>query len=55
MASFSAFLIVPYALAFPGVFAPKGVVGGLQTTAHLYLLWHCGCGSYEGVVDTFVR
>src|SRR3954453_8760861 len=39
---FSAFLIVPYALAFPGVFAPNGVVGGLQTTAHLYLLWHCG-------------
>jgi signal transduction histidine kinase len=38
---FSAFLIVPYALAFPGVFAPSGVVGGLQTTAHLYLLWHC--------------
>src|SRR5215217_2734225 len=39
---FSAFLIVPYALAFPGVFAPNGLVGGLQTTAHLYLLWHCG-------------
>src|SRR5215216_2645253 len=39
---FSAFLMVPYALAFPGVFAPNGVVGGLQTTAHLYLLWHCG-------------
>jgi signal transduction histidine kinase len=39
---FSAFLIVPYALAFPGVLAPNGVVGGLQTTAHLYLLWHCG-------------
>jgi signal transduction histidine kinase len=39
---FSAFLIVPYALAFPGVFAANAVVGGLQTTAHLYLLWHCG-------------
>ncbi|MFL5602055.1 MAG: MASE4 domain-containing protein, partial [Gemmatimonadaceae bacterium] len=39
---FSAFLIVPYALAFPGVFATNAVVGGLQTTAHLYLLWHCG-------------
>src|SRR5215203_3815424 len=39
---FSAFLIVPYVLAFPGVLAPNGVVGGLQTTAHLYLLWHCG-------------
>src|SRR5688572_30283949 len=39
---FTALLIVPYLLAFPGVLAPNGVVGGLQTTAHLYLLWHCG-------------
>jgi signal transduction histidine kinase len=39
---FTALLIVPYVLAFPGVLAPNGVVGGLQTTAHLYLLWHCG-------------
>ena len=39
---FTALLIVPYVLAFPGVLAPDGVVGGLQTTAHLYLLWHCG-------------
>jgi len=39
---FTAFLIVPYVLAFPDVLAPNGVVGGLQTTAYLYLLWHCG-------------
>jgi signal transduction histidine kinase len=39
---FTALLIVPYVLAFPGVLAPNGVVGGLQTSAHLYLLWHCG-------------
>ncbi len=39
---FTALLIVPYVLAFPGVFAPNGVVGGLQTSAQLYLLWHCG-------------
>jgi signal transduction histidine kinase len=39
---FTAFLIVPYVLAFPGVLAPDGVIGGLQTSAHLYLLWHCG-------------
>jgi signal transduction histidine kinase len=39
---FTALLIVPYLLAFPGVLAADGVVGGLQTTAHLYLLWHCG-------------
>src|SRR5215207_638661 len=39
---FTAFLIVPYVLAFPGVLAPNGVVGGLQTSADLYLIWHCG-------------
>jgi signal transduction histidine kinase len=39
---FTALTIVPYSLAFPGVFAPGGVVGGLQTSAGLYLLWHCG-------------
>jgi signal transduction histidine kinase len=39
---FTAFLIVPYALAFPGVFLPEGVVGDLQTAARLYLVWHCG-------------
>src|SRR5215217_2817520 len=39
---FTAFLIIPYVLAFPGVLAPNGVVGGLQTSADLYLLWHCG-------------
>jgi signal transduction histidine kinase len=39
---FTAFLIVPYVLAFPDVLAPNGVVGGLQTTAYLYLFWHCG-------------
>ena len=39
---FTALLIVPYVFAFPGVLAPNGLVGGLQTSAHLYLLWHCG-------------
>jgi signal transduction histidine kinase len=39
---FTALIIVPYILAFPGVMAPTGVVGGLQTAAGLYVLWHCG-------------
>jgi signal transduction histidine kinase len=39
---FTALLIVPYVLAFPGVFAPHGLIGGVQMTAHIYLLWHCG-------------
>lgn len=38
---FTALLIIPYVIAFPGVLAPHGLAGGLQTTAHLYLLWHC--------------
>jgi signal transduction histidine kinase len=39
---FTALLIVPYVLAFPGVLAPHALIGGVQTTAHIYLLWHCG-------------
>jgi signal transduction histidine kinase len=39
---FTALLIVPYLLAFPGVLTPNGLMGTLQTTAHLYLVWHCG-------------
>jgi signal transduction histidine kinase len=39
---FTALLIVPYTLAFPGVLAQDGVVGDMQTSARLYLLWHCG-------------
>jgi signal transduction histidine kinase len=39
---FTALIIVPYILAFPGVLAPNGLVGGLQTAAWLYVLWHCG-------------
>ena len=39
---FTALLIVPYALAFPGVFAPDAVWGDLQTSARLYLVWHSG-------------
>ena len=38
---FTALLIVPYLLAFPGVLAPNGLMGNLQTTAHVYLVWHC--------------
>jgi len=29
-------------LTFPGVFAPTGVLGGLQSTAWLYIFWHAG-------------
>src|SRR5215471_16418060 len=43
---FTALIIVPYILAFPGVLAPGSVVGGLQTTAWLYVLWHCGFAAF---------
>ena len=40
---FTAFILVPWILTFPGVFAPSGLLGaGLQSTAWLYILWHAG-------------
>jgi signal transduction histidine kinase len=40
---FTAIVAIPWMLAFPGVFAPSGLLGsGLQSTAWLYILWHAG-------------
>jgi signal transduction histidine kinase len=40
---FTALVAIPWMLAFPGVFAPSGLLGaGLQSTAWLYILWHAG-------------
>ena len=40
---FTALVAIPWMLAFPGVFAPTGLIGaGLQSTAWLYILWHAG-------------
>ena len=40
---FSALIVIPYALTFPGSFAPAGLLGaGLQSTAWLYAFWHLG-------------
>ena len=40
---FTALIVVPHALTFPGAFAPNGLLGaGLQTTAWLYYFWHAG-------------
>ncbi|HYS17598.1 MAG TPA: ATP-binding protein [Candidatus Binatia bacterium] len=40
---FTAFITVPHALSFPGLFAPTGLLGaGPQTTAWLYMVWHGG-------------
>src|SRR3984893_9021668 len=40
---FTALMLIPWMLTFPGVFAPRGLLGaGLQSTAWLYILWHAG-------------
>jgi signal transduction histidine kinase len=33
---FTALMLIPYILTFPGVFAPKGLIGGVQSTSWLY-------------------
>jgi signal transduction histidine kinase len=40
---FTALVVIPWMLTFPGVFAPSGLLGaGLQSTNWLYVLWHSG-------------
>jgi signal transduction histidine kinase len=40
---FTALMLIPWMLTFPGVFGPTGLLGsGLQSTAWLYTLWHAG-------------
>jgi signal transduction histidine kinase len=40
---FTALMVIPWMLTFPGVFTPGGLLGaGLQSTSWLYTLWHAG-------------
>ncbi|MGO9135185.1 MAG: PAS domain S-box protein [Methylovirgula sp.] len=40
---FTAIIVIPHALTFPGVFTSQGLFGaGVQTAPWLYLLWHLG-------------
>jgi signal transduction histidine kinase len=40
---FTALIVIPHALTFPGLFAPTGLLGaGLQSTVWLYVFWHAG-------------
>src|SRR5215471_4205784 len=40
---FSALIVIPHALTFPGAFAPKGLLGaGVQSSGWLNVLWHFG-------------
>ena len=38
----TALVLIPYALTFPGLFGPEPLIGGLQSTAPLYTVWHSG-------------
>jgi Membrane-associated sensor, integral membrane domain len=54
---FSALIVIPHALSYPGAFAPKGLfVSGLQTTPWLYTFWHFGFSAvvlgYACLTDT---
>ena len=54
---FSTLIIIPYALTFPGVFAPTGLLGaGLQSAVWFYVVWHITSPSsviiYELLKDT---
>ena len=43
---FTALIVIPHALTFPGAFAPTGLLGaGLQSTGWLYYFWHIGSSS----------
>ncbi len=40
---FTALVVIPHTLSFPGLFVPTGLLGaGPQTTAWLYMYWHAG-------------
>ena len=39
---FTALILIPWLLAFPGVFAPTGLIGGMQSTSWLFFFWHVG-------------
>ncbi len=39
---FSALVIVPHLLAFPGVFAPQPLIGGSASAVWLWCVWHGG-------------
>ena len=38
----TALVLIPYTLTFPGLVGPAPLVGSLQSTAFLYVVWHTG-------------
>src|SRR5262245_58819923 len=39
---FTALILIPFVLVFPGVFAPGNLIGGLQSTSFLWMSQHAG-------------
>ena len=39
---FTALILIPWVLTIPGGIAPRGLIGGFQSTSGLYLFWHAG-------------
>ena len=39
---FTAIILIPWILTFPGVFGSTGLIGGMQSTVWLYVFWHAG-------------
>src|SRR5262249_28680961 len=39
---FTALILIPWMLTFPGVFATGSLIGGPQSTVWLYFAWHAG-------------
>ena len=40
---FTALILIPFVLVFPGVFVPgRGLFGGLQSTSWIWCFWHAG-------------
>jgi len=43
---FTALVLIQWFLTLPGGLAPMGVLGGLQSSTYLYVLWHAGFSSF---------
>ncbi len=39
---FTAIILIPWILTFPGVFGSTSLIGGMQSTVWLYVFWHAG-------------
>jgi signal transduction histidine kinase len=39
---YTALILIPYVLTFPGVFVARGLIGASQSAGWLYVFWHCG-------------